>query len=367
MQDEEIARLRAAVEELSERVTKLESRASAPAVPAVVVPQTRSGFGLKVINRVGALTLAIGVIFFFKYAVDEHLIGAAAGVFLGVIFGLSLLGAGEWLIARGQRVFAQGVSGCGLAIIYISIYASFAFYKILIESAGFIFLTLVSVLAIFLSIRYRNPAIAALGFVGALLTPLLLHNPASDAALAFPFLLLVQVTAIVIAMRQNWVILVPIVAPLAVLAAAALFESKHSMWLVWFAICVSIAHFVASYLARAAGPTRNALYVVGHCSVLLAALRLLNLSISQKNAAREFGSVILVIYATALLAYGLVRGSAVNRILGLVLMGLVIAKLYLVDVWVLARGYRISAFIGLGALLLISSYIYARSDKRSPS
>jgi uncharacterized membrane protein len=35
-------------------------------------------------------------------------------------------------------------------------------------------------------------------------------------------------------------------------------------------------------------------------------------------------------------------------------------KLYLVDVWQLSRGFRITAFLGLGALLLLVSYLYSR-------
>ncbi|MBV9265724.1 MAG: DUF2339 domain-containing protein, partial [Acidobacteriaceae bacterium] len=47
-------------------------------------------------------------------------------------------------------------------------------------------------------------------------------------------------------------------------------------------------------------------------------------------------------------------------IAGLVLIGLVIIKLYLFDVWLLNRVYRISAFVALGALLLITSFLYSR-------
>lgn len=354
----EIARLRAAVDDLAARVSKLETQRSVPS-RLIETPVQRTGLGLKAINRIGALTLAIGVIFFFKYAVDEGLIGAGLGVFLGVLLGFVLLGAGEWLIRRDQSVFAQGVSGGGLAIIYISIYASFAFYKILSHGAGFILLACVSALAVFFSLRYRNPAIAALGFVGALLTPILLRNAASDPVIAFPFLLLVQFTAIFIAVRQNWAILIPAVAPLAMLAGAFIFEPKHHDWFVIFALCVSLAHFAAFLLAKI-----PALYVVAHGALLLAGLRVLDLEIAQKSAVRELASAILAIYGTALLAYGLARSSAINRVLGLILIGIVIAKLYLIDVWVLARIYRITAFVGLGALLLAASYIYSRSDKR---
>jgi uncharacterized membrane protein len=356
--DDEIARLRAAVDDLSARVSRLESeRVPVPLKP--VSKSNRAGLGLKTINRVGALTLAIGVIFFFKYAVDENLIGAASGVFVGVLLGCAFLAAGEWLIRHEERVFAQGVSGCGLAIIYISIYAAFAFYKILLESAGFAFLTGVSGVAVFLSIRYGNPAIATLGFLGALLTPILLRNAGSNPLVAFPYLLLVALTAVLIGIRQQWAILIPVIAPVAVIAAAFVFEPKHHAVFIWFALCLSVAHFAAYAFSKS-----TAAYIVGHCAFLLAGLRLLDLSDLQRSAVRELASLILGVYGTALLAYGLALSSAVNRLLGLVLIGTVIGKLYLLDVWVLARIYRISAFVGLGALLLAASYLYSRSDKR---
>jgi uncharacterized membrane protein len=36
-----------------------------------------------------------------------------------------------------------------------------------------------------------------------------------------------------------------------------------------------------------------------------------------------------------------------------------VAKLYLIDVWVLGRLFRITAFLALGVLLLALSYLYS--------
>jgi uncharacterized membrane protein len=68
----------------------------------------------------------------------------------------------------------------------------------------------------------------------------------------------------------------------------------------------------------------------------------------------------MAVYALALVVAGVALRSAVNRILGLGLMALVIAKLYLLDVWSLSRGFRITAFLALGGLLLLVSYLYSR-------
>jgi uncharacterized membrane protein len=71
-------------------------------------------------------------------------------------------------------------------------------------------------------------------------------------------------------------------------------------------------------------------------------------------------SILMAVYALGLIAAGTATRRAMNRLLGLVLIGIVVAKLYLIDVWDLGRGFRITAFLGLGFLLLLVSYLYSR-------
>ena len=71
-------------------------------------------------------------------------------------------------------------------------------------------------------------------------------------------------------------------------------------------------------------------------------------------------SVMLTVYAVILVVIGVQTQAAIHRILGLALVALVVAKLYLVDVWVLGRLFRITAFLALGVLLLALSYLYSR-------
>jgi uncharacterized membrane protein len=71
-------------------------------------------------------------------------------------------------------------------------------------------------------------------------------------------------------------------------------------------------------------------------------------------------SILMAVYATALVVIGVALRSALNRILGLGLFAMVILKLYLLDVWSLSRGFRITAFLALGGLLLLVSYLYSR-------
>jgi uncharacterized membrane protein len=68
----------------------------------------------------------------------------------------------------------------------------------------------------------------------------------------------------------------------------------------------------------------------------------------------------MALYAVLLIGIGVAYRSALNRILGLGLIGLVVLKLYLYDVWEASRLFRMAAFVSLGILLLLTSYLYSR-------
>jgi hypothetical protein len=70
-------------------------------------------------------------------------------------------------------------------------------------------------------------------------------------------------------------------------------------------------------------------------------------------------SISFAVYAVILVSAGVASRTAINRIAGLGLMGFVVLKLYVFDVWQLGRVYRISAFVALGALLLATSFLYS--------
>jgi len=371
----EIAHLREALLDLQQRVSALEHGAAAtpaPLPPAAPRENIESRFGLTIVNRIGAITLAIGIVFFFKYAVDNEWIGAAGRVLLGLCAGFVLIAAAEWLRRRNQQAFSQGIAGCGLATLYISLYAAFAFYHLFPQPAAFLALIVTSALAIALSLCHGSAAIAALGLAGALLTPVLLHNAGSEPSLDFAYLLLLDAASVAVAIRQRWPVLIPVNALWAIIAAAYLLDERHPGAFAAFALCVAVLHFAAAALARREPKTVHQLYVVGHAAVLIATLRILSLWATNNilheertSFVSETGSIGLALYGIVALAAGIARKSTFHRALGLVLLGLVIAKLYLYDVWLLTRFYRISAFVALGVLLLAASYVYSRFKSRT--
>jgi len=160
---------------------EVEPTASVESTPEFVhrVPEEatlETKVGLTVVNRIGAITLVLGVAFFFKWAVDNNWIGAAGRVILGLIAGFVTLAVGDFIWRKHQQVFAQGITAAGIGIVYLALYAAFNFYHLIPQAAAFVLMALSTVMAAALALRYNSFAIAALGLAAAFATPLLLST-----------------------------------------------------------------------------------------------------------------------------------------------------------------------------------------------
>jgi len=115
--------------------------------------------------------------FFLKYAIENRWIDETGRIIIGVVVGLACVYGGEYFRKRNLPLYAQGISGAGIAILYFTIYAAFAFYQLVPQLAAFGFMIVVTITAIAVSVRYDAVAIAVLGIIGAFATPALLQGP----------------------------------------------------------------------------------------------------------------------------------------------------------------------------------------------
>lgn len=487
-------------------------------------PPLETRLGLHWLNRVAVITLLFGVGFFFKYAADSGWIGPGMRVALGIVAGTAALAGGEWMWLKGQRVFAQGITGLGLALLYLSFYASFAFYHLVPQSAAFALMSLTTIGVAFLSIHYNAQVVAILGLLGGFLTPpLIATGEDRPYTLAF-YTLLLSAGAAALAHLKGWRAIVYLsFAGTAVLygewaanerdlqlmrnpamlwislgfllflfatrlagpglllmnavgsfaaaysllrrpfddwmgALAAAFAAAHFLWALaeeklrmgalaiavgfltlaiplqfssfrvviawaieaavlawlaargpwrtgphariaaWYVLVCAIARLaisdaamyplgedhalVANFrfftfasvaaslwfnsLVSTIARERNTLYATGHF-VMLWSLLLESAAWSARNfnsadvpnVASLAVSLVVALYAFGLVAAGVLRKRWLDRVLALGLLVGVIAKLYLRDVWDLSRGLRILAFLALGAVLLLVSFLYS--------
>jgi len=178
------------------------SAPGAPPAPPAWAPgdlkERLAGFEEKVGARwavwVGGLALALGGVFLVRFAVEQDLIGPAARVGFGLLLAALLLAAGEWLRRKDRKAGFEGVptaqgyipdvpsvlTAAGTMTAFGSLYAAYELYHLIPPQVAFLLLAATGI-ATLLAALLHGPALAALGFVGAAVTPFLITTSDPNA------------------------------------------------------------------------------------------------------------------------------------------------------------------------------------------
>lgn len=179
-----------------------------PAKPSRSRAEWEALVGGKLLNRIGALALILGVGFFLKYAFDNNWLSETMRVLIGAAIGAGLLLVGRRSHQRDFRIFAQGLIGAGIAILYLSAYASCNFYQLVPQEGALLLMAGVTALAIWQALTYDALAISVLGWSGGFLTPFMLNLDFAQPAQLFIYLALLTAGLLTVAYHKDkWALL----------------------------------------------------------------------------------------------------------------------------------------------------------------
>ncbi|MDP8257679.1 MAG: DUF2339 domain-containing protein [Candidatus Alcyoniella australis] len=190
-----------------------QSTKSTPAAAATALrtPKPRQSMemliGAKLFLWIGVLAVILAGGFFFALAVQRGWINETLRVIIGICCGVGMLLAAELARARKHDHWGQAISGGGIALLYLSIFASFQLYDLTNVYAAYAFMVLITVAAIVLSVRYDARALAILGLLGGFLTPLMLNTGKDNLYGLFSYVLLLDLAILAIAMFRRWFVL----------------------------------------------------------------------------------------------------------------------------------------------------------------
>ncbi len=153
---------------------------------------------------VGMILGTLAVAFFLKLAFDNQWIGPTGRVLLGGAAGCALLALAERLRLRGYQAYAYVLSGGGILILYLSVYASFSFYHLLSQPPAFALMAVVTATAVLLAARYDAYAIAILGLIGGFMTPQLLATNVDNEVALFGYAALLDAGVLALAYFKRW-------------------------------------------------------------------------------------------------------------------------------------------------------------------
>lgn len=195
------------------------AKPAAPAVPATPaappapnVLETAFAAALKwltsgnTVVRAGVVVLFVGLSFLAKYAAENAMFPVELRLALVGAAGLALLITGFRLRDKREG-YAMTLQGAGVAVLYLTVFASFKLYALL--PAGFALAIMVAVCALstMIALLQNSRTLAVIGFAGGFLAPILASTGGGSHVVLFSYYLLLNLAILFIAYKRSWRVL----------------------------------------------------------------------------------------------------------------------------------------------------------------
>ena len=180
--------------------------APAPSGPA---PSPRLDLEQRIGGRwatwVGVVAILFAASFAVKWSIENNLIGPRARLGLGLAAGIAALLAGLVLHRRRDVPYlSEALSGLGLGLCYLSLYAGYAYYELLRVGAAFGLMFVVTVLGTIVAVISERQVTAVLALLGGLLTPVLLASDQPNERVLMGYLAVLDFLVLAIARFRTW-------------------------------------------------------------------------------------------------------------------------------------------------------------------
>ncbi len=191
----------------AEPLTASSATFSSSTVPVADTPKKEKAdseeTGSRWLGKIGVVAIVLGVSFFLKWAFDNNLIGPMGRIALGIIAGIVMVGIGQFL-RKKYLVYSDIVSGGGIAILYLTIFAAFAFYHFIGNGTAMILMFSVTALSVTLSVIGGTIHLAVLGVLGGFLTPILIRSGENNLFSLMGYLTLLDLGVLGVAVFRKW-------------------------------------------------------------------------------------------------------------------------------------------------------------------
>lgn len=201
---------------VAEQVTASQTDAADVSAQPPLVPGAGPGLeerlGTRWVVWIGGLALALGGFFMVRYSIEAGLLGPGVRVFLGGLFAVALLGAGEWTRRKESISSIEAtpianipaiLTAAGTAVAFATIYAAYALYDFLVPATAFVLLGIVAMCTLAAALLH-GPALAGLGVVGAFVTPILVSSGKPDFWALYVYLAIVTAASFGLARIRLW-------------------------------------------------------------------------------------------------------------------------------------------------------------------
>lgn len=176
-----------------------------PVTPVVAVPNpinNEEKWG-RILGVAGVVAVILGVSFFLRYAFVNNIIGVTGRVIIGIIAGVAFISVGQY-IREKYRAYSNILMGCGIGLLYLTTFASFAFYHLVSSPVAYGLLIGISALSVVLSVVDNAMVLAMIGVVGGFLTPIFMTLSNASLSQVLTYILILDVGVMVVAYVYKW-------------------------------------------------------------------------------------------------------------------------------------------------------------------
>jgi uncharacterized membrane protein len=166
--------------------------------------------GVKLFSWLGGIALVIAALFFLQLAVQNGWLRPAVRAVIGIATGAALIAVCELKVARPYKFTANAMHGAGIAILYATLFATYALWHLASATVVFGGMILVTAVAVGLAIARDSIFIALLGLLGGFATPAMLSTGENRPFGLFSYLLLLNIGLAWVAMKKRWPLLTAI-------------------------------------------------------------------------------------------------------------------------------------------------------------
>lgn len=158
----------------------------------------------KLFSWIGGFTLFLGFAFWIKYSIENNLISPAMRIILSALLGLALLGIGLFIRRENLKTTADTLCGCGLAVLYASIFGAYSFYSLIGFPAAFALMATVALLSFGVAIYKNAKYVGFLAEIISFLTPFILSGGSENYIFFFSYVAFINAAAAVTALTRRW-------------------------------------------------------------------------------------------------------------------------------------------------------------------
>ncbi|MEO5897435.1 MAG: DUF2339 domain-containing protein [Vicinamibacterales bacterium] len=178
--------------------------AAAASPPKGAAEGLEQQIGSRWLLYVGLAAVVLGISYFVKFAFDNGWVSEELRLVAAVVTGLALIVAGTRFSARRLALFGQALSGAGIVVLYVAIYAALHFYGLLPRAPAFLLMALVTAGAAVLAHGEKSQSLAILAMLGGFATPLLVGGDQHQQLVLFTYVGILILGSIALVRLYSW-------------------------------------------------------------------------------------------------------------------------------------------------------------------